>query len=1454
MLSKISVNSMPFFILLLFSTNGYGYFFNPDDYNVKTGYEKASFTHDQVPGEMIDARTGNIAWMVNEGTILAKNGLSFPIVRSYRSGAAGPRHFGNWDIDLPRVEIPTSPPGFTVGRQAGLSSCDNARSPGWTAEDGSSEGEWGWGPRQLHMPGAGSMRMFPKQENDTRFPVAAKWITFQNWYITCLPLGGGFKAHSPDGLVYFLTERSAVAGHWQSALSGATGSVAYYVSKIENQFGDSFVFEYQDVLGDYAAMPSSIYSYVTNNIAQSHRPFLTGIYTPIGEAGSSYNLYLLNVNYSIDAGVSSYDFVDRIDFFIYPLFLDPYSSGNIVAMMAARAVRSVGYEYTAEKPVSDYCHFLVGSNERNACNSGAHIERVLLEKAIYADGSYSRYEYGGPIIGTTFDGIGALGSYPALTEVLHRSGVRVNYTYQKVHPKVWDAGLGGSANASLWNSAVERRVSSDIAMVSPVVRSFTTSYEFAIEGDFARSIQDKGNRKEIRDYHRSPSDAFSAAGVELNKLAGEMHSFSLQPIGLMATSHKAITKTNGYYSVQYGHYYSNAGETSWRAIPREEIGTDGFSWRTEQFDPYGYPLDRTETSSLDGIQTRLTTYAYDHPYVTSGAAYYVLGKLKSVHLDGDLQYQATYNWRGRPLTETKNGRSVSYSYIADENWPGFVPAWEASGAGLDSTVTAFGANTGLVGRASWQADVPYSISLSGHISGSPTRIAWSDGEVRSRSVDTDGKVLSDTDHFGHARTFVYDLEGRLIGQSETPVSGVNRQESTVWNTPYHSVTTQGDVNVARWYYGTGELYKERIEDTALPVEDLGRTAENLYEYDRDGRVIRETGPLTAAGRAVITRAYSPYGHLTRERHLASGLDLIFCFSVLQVCGDQAQGAFKITTSNDGRRVVDDLRGYSATGLVPERTLTYLDSDLQREVVIGRNSRLQATAITIGGITKQMQYYSSGLLHKEIEPETGEVEYTYYPDGQVGTVEQASGRLTRFEYSSKGLPARKYIDSVLAETKAYLPGGRLSFAINHLSAVRRNYIYLSNGLLESEDLEVDGDKHLISYGFNSMGQVVSVALPSGKTYTMNVSGRGWLKSIPGYVDVEGYDPSGRAAIMETASGLGFDYDYLSDGRLASQRIRQAYSGQATPVSLVFRQYRYDPFGNVSNIDDLLMSSRSLTNQYDALDRLTESSGPWGHRSFAYSETDNLTGVVSRVGGAGSAIDSTLLTSVYGTDNRLTHVSAPGGAFSPLYDLDGRTLSYRGMNLDYYPDGMLETIFSAGSTTDYRYDHSGKMVARAKNGAPEKRFVYSTLLGALVHEQDFRTGIKSDYIYAGRMRVARVDIIPDLDSDGDGIPDAIELELALDPSDALDAGLDTDGDGLTNLQEYQLGTNMFNSDTDGDGISDGAEVAGGLDPLRNDAYEDPDEDGTPNIDDDPDNGEGSSLRADIDVITTIIVNMF
>jgi len=97
----------------------------------------------------------------------------------------------------------------------------------------------------------------------------------------------------------------------------------------------------------------------------------------------------------------------------------------------------------------------------------------------------------------------------------------------------------------------------------------------------------------------------------------------------------------------------------------------------------------------------------------------------------------------------------------------------------------------------------------------------------------------------------------------------------------------------------------------------------------------------------------------------------------------------------------------------------------------------------------------------------------------------------------------------------------------------------------------------------------------------------------------------------------------------------------------------------------------------------------------------------------------------------------------------------------------------------------------------------------------------YTGFGRLRMvipASLPALNGLDSDGDGLSDALETTVGTDPLD-----VDSDNDSLTDYQEVAwdgvdtaysaaLDTNPLDSDTDGDGVIDGTESLAGTDPLN------------------------------------------
>lgn len=130
----------------------------------------------------------------------------------------------------------------------------------------------------------------------------------------------------------------------------------------------------------------------------------------------------------------------------------------------------------------------------------------------------------------------------------------------------------------------------------------------------------------------------------------------------------------------------------------------------------------------------------------------------------------------------------------------------------------------------------------------------------------------------------------------------------------------------------------------------------------------------------------------------------------------------------------------------------------------------------------------------------------------------------------------------------------------------------------------------------------------------------------------------------------------------------------------------------------------------------------------------------------------------------------------------------------PDGSTQDVTGASAGTSYT-SSSAAIISVDENGLVAGRASGTALISATNE---------------GNIAILTMRVVLSGDSDGDGIPDDVELVNGLDPNNSVDALEDFDFDGLTNKEELiDLGTDFQNPDTDGDGIEDGEEVVPGDD---------------------------------------------
>ncbi len=299
-------------------------------------------------------------------------------------------------------------------------------------------------------------------------------------------------------------------------------------------------------------------------------------------------------------------------------------------------------------------------------------------------------------------------------------------------------------------------------------------------------------------------------------------------------------------------------------------------------------------------------------------------------------------------------------------------------------------------------------------------------------------------------------------------------------------------------------------------------------------------------------------------------------------------------------------------------------------------------------------------------------------------------------------------------------------------VIQNYGYNSLRKLDWENLSIDNITFNLVYGYNSAGSLSSTTYPNADvvTYAPNAFGQ----ATQSYRSQDSYSYASNASYYPAGILDSFTYGngIIHKTTLNTRNLPQQLNDSIGSTSALDLSYTYDNNLNITSIIDNNNSAFSLTNlTYDSLDRLTGTTGNSGigSSSMSYDGLGNITSYVS---------SGRSLTYDYDTaNNKLTAVVDSVGDknrnFTNGYDSRGNVINNGTRMFNYNLANQMVT----SENNNYIYDGYNRRVKTEDSQGISYSFYNQS--GRLLYMEKNGGGV--NYIFLGEKLIAKDGDIPD-----------------------------------------------------------------------------------------------------------------
>ncbi len=1285
-------------------------------------------------GEKISTYNGELSFDETDVS-LAGNGPALVVARSLSTASSisyalnAERPFGDWDLNIPRIETATvakiqgGNTGWITNSDTIGTRCSNFGVPASPSpiQGGNpwSSDQW-WYGYHLIVPGVGSQDLMLRGTANPLAPIAGTAtygiVTKQNWMISCTASnaaddgGQGFIALAPDGTQYTfthlvyrpmatMTEPLGTSPELaKAAISGgvrpldATSNLLerndafMYVTQVVDRFGNSLTYSYNNANGNLTGITASDGRSVTVNY-DSTGYLITSITANASNVASRTWIYTYDT--TTNSALPALKIVQLPDD-------TPSSPSRWTYNLSA-------FQTDAPDTEGGDC----------TANSLPTVGGTATGTITHPSGLSATFTLQGMLHGRSYAPIGCWG--PTGSSDLPYYLYPEYYVLPTITSKVFTgAGLPTQTWTYSYSSPNQSRTSDACNAGGTCPSSVYTDV-----------LDPNGN-----DVRYTYSNRYDATEGQL--LSTTYYSGAAGGTVLKTETNTYANPTGGPWPTQYGtdlqgrNNYLQTQELAPLQMRQIQEEGDTYTWQAT-YNSYAQPTNVTRSNSISGQQAiqETTTFLND-------PTLWVLGLTQTVvnNTTNETELSNTYNSSDLLQSRTRFGE--------------FLTSYTYNSAGQ---------------LASFTDGNNHTTSLSNYYRGIPQSLSYPDGTSESFVVDDLGEISSITDQAGYITQYYYDLIGRVSLVVYPKVNG-----SVVWNAKYinynfvnaaeHGIaaghwdrsTSVGD-DVTKTYFDA--FLRPVLSDTYIagtPNSDI--TTATGYDW---------TGAVTFASYAV--NGIPDIGSITTgTHHTYDALE-----RVTQTQEDSELGSLTTTIGylgGAGRQVTDPKNNVTATYYQVFDEPSY-KNPIQVNAPAGVSQSItrdiygNPTAITQSGaygsendsVTKTLLYDGYHRLCRTTEPESGSTVMTYdaannlawsargqnINDGSCGQSDVATSAQTARTYD----PMNRVLTitppaGTQTSTYTYDPRGNVATVTSGIAS--QSFTYNSRNMLASEALSVPGYAWALAYSYDLDAHPSAIGYPpyngtsEGVAYNPDQLGR--ATQVGSYVSSITYYPNNQVAGFNYGNGASY---------VAQQNGRQLLSNFSYNVGSTLNLSEgltYDANGNITAVNDQLNGARTKAFTYDALNRLTNATanGLYGTETYTYDALNNLR---SRLTGGDT------LTLNYSASNQLASVSEGANTISVYgYDTQGNrnSLSSSGTTTNYSFDAENQ-LSQVSGVEGYAYDAAGRRIAKTSASGAISEYYFYDQAGQLMYSFNPLTAFGTNYIYLGTKLIGK-HIMPQL----------------------------------------------------------------------------------------------------------------